>query len=50
MQVTEKQIEAAKKASPPFWRSTDNCEKHIKKMLHAALSAIPLPTQENPDD
>jgi hypothetical protein len=33
---TPEQIEAARKAAPPFWRDTANCEKHIAKMLTAA--------------
>lgn len=43
--VNEKQIGAARKACPPFWRDTDQCEKHIAKMLRAAR----LAAAEDPD-
>lgn len=39
--ITKEATEAAKKAAPPFWRDTANFEKHVSKILTAALAAMP---------
>lgn len=47
--IKDEQIEKAKKAAPPFWRSTDNFDKHVKKMVRAAISAVEPKVKAEPD-
>jgi hypothetical protein len=46
--ITKEAIEAAKKATPQFWRDTDNFERNVSKIITAAFAAMPGPAVKVP--